>query len=93
MIGGVIGNAVIVATLLSLVSIVFAVIAYGVSFPAKDILPTVVTIALAAVCFCALGVAVSSIVPNVDAAPARSSGWTRTARPCWSPEAPRVRSR
>jgi ABC-type transport system involved in cytochrome c biogenesis permease component len=64
-IGGVIGNAVIVATALSLVAIIFAVTAYGVSFPAKDVLPTVVTIALAGVAFCALGVAVSSIIPNV----------------------------
>jgi len=69
-IGGVIGNAVIVATSLALVSIVFAVTVYDVSFPAKDIVPTIVTIALAAVTFCALGVAVSSLIPNVDSGPA-----------------------
>lgn len=69
-IGGIIGNAVIVATALSLVSIVFAITVYGVSFPAADILPTVVTIALAAVAFCALGVAVSTLIPNVDSGPA-----------------------
>jgi ABC-2 type transport system permease protein len=69
-IGGVIGNAVIVAALLSLVSIVFAVAVYGVSLPAANILPVVVTITLASVTFCALGVAVSTIIPNVDSGPA-----------------------
>jgi ABC-2 type transport system permease protein len=69
-IAGIIGNAVIVATALSLVSIIFAVSVYDVSFPASDILPTVVTIALASVTFCALGVAVSTIIPNVDSGPA-----------------------
>jgi ABC-2 type transport system permease protein len=69
-IGGIIGNAVIVAALLSLVSIVFAVTVYGVSLPAANILPVIVTIALASVTFCALGVAVSTIIPNVDSGPA-----------------------
>jgi hypothetical protein len=43
---------------------------YGVTLPAGHIVPLVVTIALAAVVFCALGIAVSSMIPNVDAAPA-----------------------
>jgi ABC-2 type transport system permease protein len=70
LIGGVIGNAVIVATLLSALCIVFAIIVYGVSLPASHILPLVVTIALAALVFCALGVAVSSLIPNMDSGPA-----------------------
>jgi ABC-2 type transport system permease protein len=70
LIGGVIGNAMIVATLLSVVCIVFAIIVYGVSLPAAHILPLVVTIALAALVFCALGVAASSFIPNMDSGPA-----------------------
>jgi ABC-2 type transport system permease protein len=69
-IGGVIGNAVIVATLLSVVCILFAIIVYGVSLPASHILPLIVTIALAALVFCALGIAASSVIPNMDAGPA-----------------------
>jgi ABC-2 type transport system permease protein len=70
LIGGIIGNAMIVATLLSVVCITFAIIVYGVSLPASHILPVAVTIALASLVFCALGVAVSSLIPNLDSGPA-----------------------
>jgi ABC-2 type transport system permease protein len=70
LIGGVIGNAIIVATLLSAVCITFAITVYGVSLPASHLLPVIVTIALAALVFCALGVAVSSLIPNMDSGPA-----------------------
>ncbi len=50
--------------------IVFAIMVYGVSLPASHILPVIVTIALAALVFCALGVAVSSLIPNLDSGPA-----------------------
>jgi ABC-2 type transport system permease protein len=70
LIGGIIGSAIVVTALLSAVCIVFAVVAYGVSLPASHILPVVVTIALAAFVFCALGIAVSSRIPNVDSGPA-----------------------
>ncbi len=70
LIGGIIGNAVITATLISVVAVGFAVVVYGVSLPAANVLPVVVTIALASLTFCALGVAVSSIIPNVDSGPA-----------------------
>ncbi|HTW19856.1 MAG TPA: ABC transporter permease [Mycobacteriales bacterium] len=69
-IGGVIGNAVIVATLLSVVCVTFAILVYGVSLPASHIPALVVTIALAALAFCALGIAVSSLIPNLDSGPA-----------------------
>ncbi len=69
-IGGTIGSAVIVATLLSFVCILFAVGVYGVSLPASHILPVIVTIALAALVFCALGIAVSALIPNIDSGPA-----------------------
>jgi ABC-2 type transport system permease protein len=70
LIGGVIGNAMIVATLLSAVCIVFAIVVYGVTLPLSHVLPLAVTIALAALVFCALGVAVSSLIPNIDSGPA-----------------------
>ena len=70
LIGGIIGSAVVIAALLSLVTIVFAVAVYGVSLPASHILPVIVTIFLAALVFCALGVAVAAAIPNVDSAPA-----------------------
>jgi ABC-2 type transport system permease protein len=70
LIGGIIGNAVIVTTLLSVVCVVFAITVYGVSLPAAHILPVAVTIALAALTFCALGIAVSSLIPNIDSGPA-----------------------
>ena len=70
LIGGIIGNSIIVASLLSAVCIAFAVVAYGVSLPASHILPVIVTIVLASLVFCALGIAVSSLIPNVDSAPA-----------------------
>jgi ABC-2 type transport system permease protein len=70
LIGGVIGNAMIVAVLLSAVCIVFAIVVYGVTLPLSHVFPLVVTIALAALVFCALGVAVSSLIPNLDSGPA-----------------------
>jgi ABC-2 type transport system permease protein len=70
LIGGIIGNAMIVATLLSALCITFAIVVYGVSLPASHILPIVVTIALASLVFCALGIAASSIIPNMDSGPA-----------------------
>jgi ABC-2 type transport system permease protein len=70
LIGGIIGNAMIVATLLSAVCIVFAILVYGVKLPASHILPLIVTIALAALVFCTLGIAASSLIPNMDAGPA-----------------------
>lgn len=70
LIGGIIGNAMIVASLLSALCITFAIIVYGVSLPASHILPIIVTIALASLVFCALGIAASSLIPNMDSGPA-----------------------
>jgi ABC-2 type transport system permease protein len=70
LIGGIIGNAMIVASLLATVSLLFAHFAYGVHLPASHILPVAVTILLAALVFCALGIAASSVIPNMDSGPA-----------------------
>jgi ABC-2 type transport system permease protein len=69
-IGGVTGSAIIVAALLAVVCVGFAVTAYGVYFPVSHLLPLIVTIALAALTFCALGIAAASLIPNVDSGPA-----------------------
>jgi ABC-2 type transport system permease protein len=70
LIGGIIGSAVIVAALLSAVCVVFANVVYGVQLPASHVLPLVVTIVVASVTFCALGIAASSFIPNADSGPA-----------------------
>jgi ABC-2 type transport system permease protein len=41
-----------------------------VNLPAAHILPLVVTIVLAAIVFCAIGIAASSFIPNADSGPA-----------------------
>jgi ABC-2 type transport system permease protein len=68
-IGGVIGSALVVATLLAVLCVTFSVAIYGAYFPVSHLLPLIVTIAVAAVVFCALGIAVSSLIPNVDSGP------------------------
>jgi ABC-2 type transport system permease protein len=70
LIGGTIGSAVIVAALLSTVCVVFSIVVYNVHLPAAHILPLIVTILLASVAFCALGIAASSFIPNADSGPA-----------------------
>jgi ABC-2 type transport system permease protein len=70
LISGIIGSAVIVSALLSAVCIVFSVVGYNVHLPAAHILPLVVTIVLASVVFCGLGIAASSFIPNADSGPA-----------------------
>ncbi len=67
--GGLIGNSIVVGVLLTVLVVGFGVIAYGVSIPG-NIFALVATLAVGAACFCALGLAVTTIVPNADAAPA-----------------------
>jgi ABC-2 type transport system permease protein len=68
--GGVIGSSLIVAVLLSVVCMFLAVVVYGAWFPMGHLAPLAVTIALAALTFCALGIAVTSVIPNVDSSQA-----------------------
>jgi ABC-2 type transport system permease protein len=67
--GGILGNALIVATILSALVIAMGLLAYGITFPGRY-LGLVVTTVTAAFCFSGLGIAVSTFVPNEDAAPA-----------------------
>ena len=66
---GIVGNVVIVALILTALTMLLGVIAYGVTFPGRY-LGLIVTIAVGAFCFSAIGVLVSTVVPNEDAAPA-----------------------
>ena len=67
--GGVIGNVVVIAVILSALVIALGLSAYGVTFPDRY-LGLVVTVVAGAFCFSCLGIAVSTLVPNEDAAPA-----------------------
>ncbi len=61
-----------VAVMLGLVvvTVAFGWVAYDVSVPADTAVPFVVTVALGAATFCALGLAITSAIPNAAAAPA-----------------------
>jgi ABC-2 type transport system permease protein len=67
--GGIGANAIVVATILSTLVTALGLLAYGITFPGRY-LGLVVTIAVGALCFSALGALVSTVVPNEDAAPA-----------------------
>jgi ABC-2 type transport system permease protein len=66
---GIVGNAVVVAAILTVLTITLGVTAYGVTLPHRY-LGLVVTIALGAFCFTSCGAAVATFIPNEDAAPA-----------------------
>ena len=63
-------HAVAIAILLVAICLVFGMLLYDAELPASSIPAFVVTLAVGAACFSALGMAVTTIVPNADAAPA-----------------------
>ena len=67
--GGVLGSVIVVALILTALVLALGLAVYGVTFPGRY-LGLVVTIAIGALCFSSLGIAVSTVVPNEDAAPA-----------------------
>ena len=67
--GGIVGNAILVALILTVLLVMLGVIAYDVTFPGRYV-GMVVAVAAGGFCFSALGIAVSTVVPNEDAAPA-----------------------
>lgn len=71
-VGGMIASSVIVAALLSIVTITVGIVVFGVTFPDwPQRLPTLVAVlAIGACCSAAWGIAVSALVPNQEAAPA-----------------------
>lgn len=69
MFGGLLGNAAIISAILVALVTAIGMLFYGVTFPGHY-LALAAALLLGAACFCAIGVAVSSLIPNADAAPA-----------------------
>ncbi len=63
-------HAVAIAILLVLICLIFGMLLYDARLPAGSIPAFVVTLAVGAACFTALGMAITTVVPNADAAPA-----------------------
>jgi ABC-2 type transport system permease protein len=64
-------HAVLIAVLLVLICSVFGRVAYGATIPSGTaLLDTVVMLVVGAAAFCALGLALTGVIPNADAAPA-----------------------
>jgi ABC-2 type transport system permease protein len=68
--GGQVGSSVVITFMLFVLTVGFGVVAYGVDFRMGTAPGLFLTLALGAACFCALGLAVSGLCPNADAAPA-----------------------
>jgi ABC-2 type transport system permease protein len=66
---GVVGSSVIVSILLVALTDSFGILVYGVHVP-NHIGPLVLTLAVGAMSFCALGLAMTVAIPNAEAAPA-----------------------
>jgi len=69
---GVIGSSLIVSVLLTVFTTVFGMVVYHVQAP-HHIPALIVTLAVSATVFCALGLALAAVIPNGDAAPAISN--------------------
>jgi ABC-2 type transport system permease protein len=69
---GMIGNVLIIGIILTIITIVVGVTIFGITFPhAAERIPTLAVIILVgAFCFSAWGIAISTLIPNEEAAPA-----------------------
>jgi ABC-2 type transport system permease protein len=67
--GGVVGNAVIVSLILNALVIAMGIGFYGVTFP-HHLPALLLALAVGAATFCTLGLAMTTVIPNADAAPA-----------------------
>jgi ABC-2 type transport system permease protein len=67
---GQVGSSVLITFILFLLTVGLGVTAFGVAFRGSTVAGLVATLTLGAACFCALGLAVSGLCPNADAAPA-----------------------
>lgn len=66
-------SSLIVAAILTALTIVFGIIVYGVHVP-EHIGALILTLAVGAGTFCALGLAMTAVIPNAEAAPAIING-------------------
>jgi ABC-2 type transport system permease protein len=73
MFGGLLMNAIVISIILTAIVTTVGILFYGVTFPGHW-LALIVSLAVGAACFCALGIAVSCFIPNADAAPAIVNG-------------------
>jgi ABC-2 type transport system permease protein len=71
-IGGIIGSVIVVAAILSAITVVSGITVFDITFPkVGERLPTlVVVLVVGAFCFSAWGIVVSTVIPNQEAAPA-----------------------
>lgn len=67
---GRIGNALVTALLMFVLVTALGHVLFGVPVPWSRLLPLVITLAVGSASFCALGVALTTIIPSRDAAPA-----------------------
>ena len=67
---GQVASSVVITFILFFLTVGLGVVAFGVDIQTGTALGLFVTLALGAACFCALGLAVSGLCPNADAAPA-----------------------
>ena len=72
-VAGVIGSSIIVSIVLALLTTGFGILVYSVHVP-QHIGAAAVTIGVGALSFCALGMAMTIVIPNADAAPAIVNG-------------------
>lgn len=68
-VAGILGSQFVVTVVLAVVTSAVSMLAFDVPFP-RHVLPLVGVLILGAACFSALGVAMTSVIPNADAAPA-----------------------
>lgn len=68
--GGVIGNGVLLALLMSALVIALSVVLFGAELPLSHVPVLVLTLLVGALTFCALGTLVAALVPNGDSASA-----------------------
>jgi ABC-2 type transport system permease protein len=69
-IAGRVGNALVVATLMFVLVAGIGRIAYGVAIPWAETGALLATLAIGTASFCAMGIALTTVIPSVDAAPA-----------------------
>jgi ABC-2 type transport system permease protein len=68
--GGRVLSSLAVTGILLAVVVVFGAVVYDVTLPRETLVPFLVTTAIGAASFCALGLAMTTVIPNAEAAPA-----------------------
>ncbi len=73
MIGGLLLNSVVISAIITVLTTAVGMVFYGVTFPGHY-LALLLALVVGVITFCALGIAMSSLIPNADAAPAVVNG-------------------